>query len=254
MSSLVGRGVETSMDQLRCAATCCTAFLLVTMTLLPASVQASDEGPSVLPPPSFGKSASGGDDRPYAGPSAPEPTLPLSSPAASTDGAGSQKPSSTLPADAPLQPESAPPPPASGPPAAASRPTATTQQQPHPSVVIEQQPWEIPHEPDRHVLTTPLRWLGPLPWETSIEFGLNGSTGTNESFSLRTGGSVQWESEFSQLNLSGYYNRTTAGGIETQNNAQVDLRNDWLLDPSSPGLCSPREHCSTTSFKRTTCR
>ena len=31
-----------------------------------------------------------------------------------------------------------------------------------------------------------------------------------------------------------HYNRTTSGGAETQNNAQFDVRNDWLLDENSP--------------------
>jgi hypothetical protein len=34
--------------------------------------------------------------------------------------------------------------------------------------------------------------------------------------------------------VSSYYNRTTAGGETTQNNAQFDARNDWLVDEASP--------------------
>ena len=74
----------------------------------------------------------------------------------------------------------------------------------------------------------------PHPWDTGIELGLNGSSGTNDAFSLRTGGYIRRESRFSKLDLSTYYNRTTSGGVTTQNNAQFDARNDWLLDDSSP--------------------
>lgn len=76
--------------------------------------------------------------------------------------------------------------------------------------------------------------LVPVPWDTGIELGLNGSSGTSDSFSLRTGGYIKRESRFSKLDLSSYFNRTTSGGETTQNNAQFDVRNDWLLDEASP--------------------
>jgi putative salt-induced outer membrane protein YdiY len=80
----------------------------------------------------------------------------------------------------------------------------------------------------------PKYWIDPLPWDTGLELGLNGSTGTSESFSIRTGGYIKRESRFSKLDLSSYHNRTTTGGESTQNNAQFDVRNDWLLDEESP--------------------
>jgi hypothetical protein len=80
----------------------------------------------------------------------------------------------------------------------------------------------------------PRIWLGPAPWETSIEFGLNGSSGTSESLSIQTGGHVLRESRFSKLDLETKYNRTTMGGAATQNNAEIDVRNDWLLHEESP--------------------
>jgi hypothetical protein len=74
----------------------------------------------------------------------------------------------------------------------------------------------------------------PAPWDTGVELGLNGSAGTSDSFSLRTGGYIKRKSRFSKLDLSSYYNRTGNGGEVTQNNAQFDVRNDWLLDDQSP--------------------
>src|SRR4029453_11365163 len=62
----------------------------------------------------------------------------------------------------------------------------------------------------------------------------NGSSGTSDSFSMRTGGYIKRASRFSKLDLSTYYNRTGSGGETTQNNAQFDVRNDWLLDEESP--------------------
>jgi putative salt-induced outer membrane protein YdiY len=80
----------------------------------------------------------------------------------------------------------------------------------------------------------PLHWLGPAPWDTGIELGLNGSSGTSESLSIRAGGYIKRESRFSKLDLTTAYNRTTTAGAATQNNAQLDVRNDWLLDDTSP--------------------
>jgi putative salt-induced outer membrane protein YdiY len=80
----------------------------------------------------------------------------------------------------------------------------------------------------------PRYWIGRSPWETSIEFGLNGSSGTSESLSIQAGGTILRESRFSKLNLDTEYNRTTKSGSETQNNAEFDVRNDWLLDDKSP--------------------
>lgn len=80
----------------------------------------------------------------------------------------------------------------------------------------------------------PTYWFGPAPWDTGIELGINGSSGTSDSLSIQTGGYIKRESRYSKLDLDANYNRTTSGGAETQNNAQLDARNDWLLDENSP--------------------
>lgn len=87
---------------------------------------------------------------------------------------------------------------------------------------------------DGEVWYQPNYWFGITPWDTGIELGLNGSAGNNEAFSVRTGGYMKRESRFSKLDYSIYYNRTTTGGFTTQNNATSDIRNDWMLDESSP--------------------
>ena len=91
-----------------------------------------------------------------------------------------------------------------------------------------------PHRPEQPAGLRPVTWFGPAPWDTGIELGLNGSSGTSESLSIRTGGYIKRESRFSKLDLSANYNRTTNSGLATQNNAQLDVRNDWLLDDTSP--------------------
>jgi putative salt-induced outer membrane protein YdiY len=87
---------------------------------------------------------------------------------------------------------------------------------------------------DEHSPWHQTAWLGPEPWDTGIELGINGSSGTSESLSIRAGGYVKRESRFSKLDLKTSYNRTTESGNDTQNNAQFDVRNDWLLDETSP--------------------
>ncbi|MEM6654189.1 MAG: DUF481 domain-containing protein [Planctomycetota bacterium] len=87
-------------------------------------------------------------------------------------------------------------------------------------------------EPVTYVWYQPAYWLGPIPWDTGIELGINGSSGTSESFSLRTGGYVKRESDLHKLALSLYYNNTSADGETTQSNALLDGRRDWLLDNS----------------------
>jgi hypothetical protein len=42
------------------------------------------------------------------------------------------------------------------------------------------------------------------------------------------------ESRFSKLDLDSNYNLTVGDGKESQNNAMLDLTNDWLLDEKSP--------------------
>ncbi len=81
---------------------------------------------------------------------------------------------------------------------------------------------------------SPVLWLGPAPWDSGIELGLNGSSGTSDSFSIRTGGYIKRESRFSKLDLSSDYNLTMSGGKSTQDNAQLDICNDWLIDETSP--------------------
>jgi hypothetical protein len=80
----------------------------------------------------------------------------------------------------------------------------------------------------------PSGWLGPEPWDSGIELGLNGSSGTSDSFSMRSGAYIKRESRFSQLDLSAYYNLTVNGGKATQDNAQFESTQDWLIDEKSP--------------------
>ncbi len=80
----------------------------------------------------------------------------------------------------------------------------------------------------------PVLWLGPAPWDSGVELGINGSSGTSNSLSMRTGAYIKRESRFSKIDLSTDYNLTMSGGKSTQDNAQFDVTNDWLIDEASP--------------------
>jgi len=92
-------------------------------------------------------------------------------------------------------------------------------------------------QPEEHApawYSYPTRWIDTIPWDTGIELGVNGSTGNNEAVSVRTGGYIRRESEFARININTYYNKTSAGGVETQSNGQLNISNDWLFHMESP--------------------
>lgn len=82
----------------------------------------------------------------------------------------------------------------------------------------------------------PTYWFGPTPWDSGFELGLNGSAGTSESLSFRTGGFVKRRGKDFKIDLSLYYNKTNADGKVTQSNALLDARYDWLFDDSQWSL------------------
>lgn len=201
---------------------CSIRFFL--LTIVAASLTGHVLGqpqPGLLPPP--------------AGPTLatpPEP-LPIPVPAPTNDvnstpwqppaGGVGAAPAATAPAAAATPPTAPVPEPSTPPPADGAAKAATDPTLPG-ELLIEPQPrWY-----ERALM------LVPVPWNTGIELGVNGSAGTTDSLSLRTGGYVKQESRYAKFNMSSYYNRTASGGEITQNNAQFDVRNDWLMDEKSP--------------------
>ncbi len=64
-------------------------------------------------------------------------------------------------------------------------------------------------------------------WETSIEFGINGSTGNSETVSYRLGSDLKHKTNCNTLAVNLMYARTQADGLETQHNAIATVRDDW---------------------------
>jgi hypothetical protein len=78
----------------------------------------------------------------------------------------------------------------------------------------------------------PVCWVGPGAWESVIELGLNGSSGTSDTLSFRTGGYFKGKNDARKVDLSLYYNSTNSEGVQTQANSLLSARHDWLLGSS----------------------
>lgn len=75
-------------------------------------------------------------------------------------------------------------------------------------------------------------WFGPTPWDIGFELGINGTEGINEALSLRTGSHLKRETDFWKFDTTLVYNKNSANGVETQNNALLDVRIDRMLGES----------------------
>jgi len=75
-------------------------------------------------------------------------------------------------------------------------------------------------------------WFGPTPWDIGFELGINGAEGINETLSFRTGGHLKRETDFWKFDTTLVYNKNSANGLETQNNALLDVRVDRKLGES----------------------
>lgn len=188
-------------------------FTLLTVCIVSlwlGTLQAQDlvEGPAVLPPPGYQPNA-------WQAEGLSEP--PAAYPATALPAPGPIQPMSEYPVAVPLaEPSTA---------VAPLTPESVVG-----NVLLEE---DTPVENDVWY-TRPVRWIGTIPWDTGIELGINGASGSNESLSIRTGGYVKRETESAECEMSAYYNKTSANSEETQSNAKFDVRNDWILEKDSP--------------------
>lgn len=150
----------------------------------------------------------------------PGPTLAI---APATDSSPAPSTPWHPPDTSPLPPLVGAPPAELPPPAGAELNMESNIDPPVDALIGESAPWHAPTV-----------WLGPAPWDTGIEFGLNGSSGTSDSISMRAGAYIKRESRYSKLDLSTDFNLTVDGGKSTQDNGKLDVTHDWLLDEHSP--------------------
>ena len=66
-------------------------------------------------------------------------------------------------------------------------------------------------------------WYGPF-WSGEFELGINGSSGNADSLSLRAGANMKRETQSHTLTVKATHAKTSAAGIETQNNALGDVK------------------------------
>jgi putative salt-induced outer membrane protein YdiY len=71
-------------------------------------------------------------------------------------------------------------------------------------------------------------------WTGGVELGLNGSSGNTERMNVRAGLTAERKTEETETTFGFVYSYATDDGDESENRAQVDLRNDWLLGKDSP--------------------
>lgn len=90
----------------------------------------------------------------------------------------------------------------------------------------------------------------PKIWEASLEFGLNGSTGNSEVFTMRFGTHAKRCVPTDTLSLDLTYSRGTRDGVEAENRGFFDAKNEWLIkdSPWSPFVKSTLEYDEFRAF------
>ncbi|MEM6329812.1 MAG: DUF481 domain-containing protein [Planctomycetota bacterium] len=170
----------------------------------PAPAQPASSPPPAAPPAVVGSPPLPGSPPPLGSPPLPAPVEVLPPP-------GSAPPVEAAPPIAPL--------------AAPAAPVGATPTVVEDAAAAEGVAEAIEEEPPARWYQ-PIYWFGPAPWDSGFELGINGSTGTSDTLSIRTGGYIKRETDRNKVDLSLYYNKTTANGEETQNNAILKARND----------------------------
>ncbi len=72
----------------------------------------------------------------------------------------------------------------------------------------------------------------PKIWESSLEFGLNGSTGNSELFNMRFGAHAKRCVPHDTLTLDLTYSRGSRSGVLAEHRALFDVRNEWHFQDS----------------------
>jgi hypothetical protein len=100
-------------------------------------------------------------------------------------------------------------------------------------------PTTPPPNPDAPA-TLPIAELPPKPfwegWRGSVDAGINGSDGNSETFSARTTLGAKRVTTSLETSATLQYIYVTDDGIKSKSRGEVNLRNDWLLNPSPWGF------------------
>ncbi|WP_197452437.1 DUF481 domain-containing protein [Rosistilla carotiformis] len=78
----------------------------------------------------------------------------------------------------------------------------------------------------------PWVWIPRDGWDSSVEFGLNGSEGNTNSLSYAAGANLARKSDLYNLGVNLNYRKTSSGGVDTQNNARANFDLDRAIASS----------------------
>ena len=79
-------------------------------------------------------------------------------------------------------------------------------------------------------IPSPLAWLDP--WTGSFEFGLSGSEGNGQTFTLHLGAESSRRTRYGELALEWSYSKGTNNGIDSEHEALLDGRHEWQFEES----------------------
>jgi len=95
----------------------------------------------------------------------------------------------------------------------------------------EKEPPESVPVPDA-VWYQPTTWFVPSIWDLGFQFGLNNATGNTETFSMQVGADANRKTDEGELDLKLRYSKGQNSGVENQNQAILNARNEWTMGKS----------------------
>ncbi|MEZ6090292.1 MAG: DUF481 domain-containing protein [Pirellulaceae bacterium] len=126
--------------------------------------------------------------------------------------------------------ESLPPPPDSVPSAMSPTHQADSAASPMMTPIMSE---AFESEPEYAWYQYPWVWIPRDGWDSSIEFGLNGSEGNTNSLSYAAGADLTRKGNIYNLNVNLDYRKTQANGVDTQDNARANFDLDRAIAESA---------------------
>ncbi len=78
----------------------------------------------------------------------------------------------------------------------------------------------------------PTTWYVPSLWDLGFQFGLNNASGNTETLSLQLGADANRKTDEGEFDLKLRYSKGQNNGVENENQAIVNARNEWTLGES----------------------
>lgn len=78
----------------------------------------------------------------------------------------------------------------------------------------------------------PTTWVLPPLWDLGFQFGLNNTAGNTETLSLQVGANAKRKTEENVFSLKLQYSKGSNNGVENENQATLNGRNEWFLGDS----------------------